>query len=281
MFELFLNQDYRLHEWVFYSAVIVVALWEVALPRRALEHKLPLRWSSNISIGIVNFLLIGAILPVGALALAFMAERWAWGLSNVLPLPYFSKILLAVLALDLIHYVSHRLYHSVPTLWRLHQVHHADLDIDFTTANRHHPFEAFLSGAVFLASILILGAHPVAVFGYQLFASASAILVHGNLRLPTWVDPVFRIVLVTPDMHVVHHSALRRETDSNYAQIFSFWDRLFGTYCERPNGGIENMTLGLEYARDERDLRIDRLLVMPFVAPPRAEAGEHSPTVGP
>lgn len=277
MSEYLLEHEQDLRSAIFYGAIIVIALWEFFLPRRALGHGLLVRWSSNLAVGVFNLLFITLALPVGAMGIAFWVESHGWGLLNLLSLPAWLAMALAVLGMDLIKYLEHRVFHAVPLLWRLHQVHHADLDVDFTTAYRHHPFEVMFSGLVFIASVFLLGAPALAVLLYQMTAAAVSTLVHGNLRLAMPLDGALRCAIVSPDMHIVHHSSVRRETDSNFALVFAFWDRLFGTYCARPAAGIQGMTIGLEYFRKARDLRIDRLLAMPFIRP-LATAPEPAPS---
>ncbi len=249
----------------FYGVIIVMALWEVVASRRNLSHKTSVRWSSNIAIGLVNIVVVRWAVPMVGLGLAFLAEHGGWGLLNQLSLPYWLSVLAALLALDLMHYVVHRLMHAVPVLWRMHLVHHTDLDVDFTTGYRHHPFEAFLLGAVNVLAIVLLGVPPAAVVVFSAFANVFAIYTHGNVHIVGWVDRLLRSVVMTPDVHIIHHSAARRETDSNFGLVLTCWDRLFGTYRARPAAGYQAMIIGLERFREPRDLRLDRILVMPFL----------------
>jgi len=166
--------------------------------------------------------------------------------------------------LDAIIYFQHRLFHAVPALWRLHRMHHADLDFDVTTALRFHPVEILLSMVIKLAAVVALGAPPVAVLLFEVLLNASAMFNHANLRLPRWLDAPLRLVLVTPDMHRVHHSAIRVETDSNYGFSLACWDRLFGTYRAEPAAGHDGMTIGLERFREAEELRLDRMLTQPL-----------------
>ncbi len=242
-----------------------MALWEVVASRRDLGHKISVRWSSNIAIALVNFVVERWAVPVVGLGLAFLAEQGGWGLLNQLSLPYWLSVLAALLALDLMYYVVHRLMHAVPVLWRIHLVHHADLDVDFTTGYRHHPLEAFLVGSVSLLAIVLIGVPPAAAVLFSALGNVFSIYTHGNVRTEGWVDRLLRSVVMTPHVHMVHHSAARSETDSNYGLVLTWWDRLFGTYRARPAAGYQAMTVGLEYFRDPRDLRLDRILVMPFL----------------
>lgn len=249
----------------YYGVIIVMALWEVVAPRRRLEHRVLVRWSGNFGITLINLLVSTWVVPLSGLALAFLAEERGWGLFNHLPAPEWLTFVVAFLALDLVSYVQHRIFHAVPLLWRIHLVHHADLDVDFTTGYRHHPFEAIINAAVYLATVAALGVPPGALLLHQALAHLSNIYTHGNIRAGNIADAILRAVIVTPDMHVVHHSAARAETDSNFGAVFSWWDRLFGTYCAFPAAGYQAMTIGLEYFRDPKDLRLERLLVLPFM----------------
>ena len=249
----------------FYGVIIVMALWEVMALRRNLSHKTWVRWPSNIALGLVDIVVVRWAVPVAGLGLAFLAEQGGWGLLNQLSLPYWLSVLAALLARDLMHYGVHRLMHAVPILWRLHLVHHADLDVDFTTGYRHHPFEALVISSVYMLTIVLLGVPPAAAVLFGALGNVISIYTHGNVRTRGWVDRLLRSVVMTPDVHIVHHSAARRETDSNFGLVLTWWDRLFGTYCARPAAGYQAMTLGLEHFRDPRDLRLDRMLVMPFL----------------
>lgn len=279
----FLQHEAEIRNATFYGVIIVMALWEVAAARRALGHKTWVRWPSNIALGLIDILLVRWTAPVAGLGLAFLAEESGWGVLKVLPLPAWLAILAAVLALDLIHYAVHRLMHAVPILWRLHLVHHADLDVDFTTGYRHHPFEALLVATVHLLAIFMLGVPPAAVVLFSALSNVIAVYTHGNVRTAGPVDRLLRSVVMTPDVHIVHHSAVRRETDSNFGLVLTWWDRLFGTYRPRPAAGFQAMTLGLDYFREPRDLRLDRMLVIPFLKPFGAEgpAGPAVEAIGP
>ncbi len=260
-----LEREEEIRSVTFYGVIIVMALWEVVALRHNLSHKTWVRWPSNIALGLVDIVVVRWAVPVVGLGLAFVAERGGWGLLNQLSLPYWLSVLAALLALDLMHYVVHRLMHAVPILWRLHLVHHADLDVDFTTGYRHHPFEALVIGSVHMLAIVLLGVPPAAAVLFGALGNVISIYTHGNVRTKGWVDRLLRSVVMTPDVHIVHHSAARRETDSNFGLVLTWWDRLFGTYCARPAAGYQAMTLGLEQFRNPKDLRLDRMLVMPVL----------------
>jgi sterol desaturase/sphingolipid hydroxylase (fatty acid hydroxylase superfamily) len=186
------------------------------------------------------------------------------GLLNVFQVPYPLAILLSVLALDLAIYLQHLMFHAVPLLWRLHRMHHADLDFDVTTGARFHPVEILLSMLIKFAVILVLGPPAVAVLVFEVLLNATAIFNHGNVRMPARVDAVLRWLVVTPDMHRVHHSANPRETNSNFGFNLPWWDRLFGTYRAQPQAGHDGMTIGIEQFRTARDLWLDRMLLQPL-----------------
>jgi sterol desaturase/sphingolipid hydroxylase (fatty acid hydroxylase superfamily) len=201
--------------------------------------------------------------------LALLGEARGWGLLNTLALPDWLSLALAVLLLDLVIYLQHVMFHAVPALWRLHRMHHADLDLDVTTGARFHPIEILLSMGLKLAAVAALGAPALAVLVFEVLLNATAMFNHANLKIPVALDRVLRWVIVTPDMHRVHHSVVPRETNSNFGFNLPWWDRLLGTYRAQPAAGHEAMTIGLEAFRAPRDLRLDRMLVQPF----RGETG--------
>ena len=202
--------------------------------------------------------------PAGAVGFALLAEARAWGLFNILAWPTWIEVLSALLVLDLAIYLQHRVFHYVPVLWRLHRMHHADLDVDVTTGARFHPIEILLSLGIKFLVVVALGAPAVAVLIFEIGLNATSMFNHSNVRMPAMVDRVLRCLVVTPDMHRVHHSIIRRETDSNFGFNFPWWDRLFGTYRPEPEAGHHGMTLGIDKFRDPKELRLDRMLVQPF-----------------
>jgi sterol desaturase/sphingolipid hydroxylase (fatty acid hydroxylase superfamily) len=202
--------------------------------------------------------------------MAFLAQRNGWGLFNLVPLPAWITIPVAVLLLDLIIYGQHVVFHAVPVLWRLHRMHHADLEFDVTTGVRFHPGEFVLSMLIKLAAVAALGVPPTAVLVFEVLLNATSMFNHGNVRIPSGLDRGLRLVLVTPDMHRVHHSIDRRETDSNFGFNVSWWDRLFGTYRAQPALGHARMILGIDRFRNARELWLDRLLLQPMRGDPSA-----------
>jgi sterol desaturase/sphingolipid hydroxylase (fatty acid hydroxylase superfamily) len=257
----------------FFCAVLAIMIgWEFAAPRRRLSASLAVRWSSNLGLVVVGALLVRLAFPVVAVGTAAIAAERGWGLFNWVAAPSWLAIALSVVALDLAIYAQHVVFHKVPPLWRLHRMHHSDVDIDATTGVRFHPFEIALSMAIKMAMILILGAPAVAVVIFEVLLNATAMFNHGNVKLPQAVDRALRRVIVTPDFHRVHHSVHRDETDSNYGFNLSVWDRLFRTYRPQPRDGHETMTIGLDIFRAPRQRHLDKLLIQPFVEDRRRDA---------
>ena len=251
----------------FLGVFLIMAVWEAASPRRRRHVPRLLRWSNNLALVALDTALLRIAFPILAVGAAMVAADQGWGLLNLVEPPDWLAILAAVLVLDLAVYGQHVLFHHVPWFWRLHRMHHADLDFDVTTALRFHPLEIMLSMLIKLAMVVLLGAPAVAVVIFEVLLNATAMFNHANLRLPSWLDQRLRLVLVTPDMHRVHHSVRREETNSNYGFNLSIWDRLFGTYRDQPKEGHEAMTIGLEQFRTPRDLWLDRMLVQPLLGP--------------
>jgi len=247
-----------------YGSLLIVAAAERALERRRPVHSAVRRWSSNFALGFVDRSLVRGLLPLGAISLALWSTNQQLGLLHALPLSPLPALLITVGLLDLAAYAVHRLEHAVPLLWRLHRVHHADLELDFSTAERHHPLSAIFTNGVQLLVVAAIGASPAGVVGYFLMRGPIDAFSHGNLRIPQRIDRGLRWLLITPGMHAVHHSAAREETDTNFGELFSLWDHLFGSYQEAPVRGYQQMRIGLEDFRSPRDLDVDRLLLQPF-----------------
>jgi len=206
---------------------------------------------------------------------ALVAEEHGWGLLNVFPLPPWLALVVAVLALDLVIYLQHVMFHAVPLLWRLHRVHHADLDIDASTGVRFHTLEILLSLGIKMAAVVLLGASAMAVLVFEVLLNATSMFNHGNVRIPLGLDRYLRWVLVTPDMHRVHHSIVVAETNSNFGFNLSWWDCLLGTYRSQPAAGHDGMTIGIDQFRGARELWLDRMLLQPF----RGSAGAYPITL--
>jgi len=237
---------------------------EVLFPRRPQQIGRMRRWPGNLGIVLLDTALVRVLFPTALVAVALAAQAGGWGILNAFALPGWLAALLAILALDVAIYFQHRAFHAVPVLWRLHRMHHADLEFDATTGLRFHPFEILLSLAIKCAVVVIVGAPAAAAVIFEIALNAASLFNHANLRLPPGLDRLLRHVLVTPDMHRVHHSIVRRETDSNFGFTVSWWDRLFGTYRPQPAAGQDAMTIGIPLFRDPSDLRLDRMLLQPF-----------------
>jgi sterol desaturase/sphingolipid hydroxylase (fatty acid hydroxylase superfamily) len=248
-----------------------MALWEFIGPRRKQTIGRAWRWSNNLGVVVVDTLLVRLLFPVTAVGLALAAEAHGFGLFNVVAFPAWSRVAAAVAILDLAIYLQHVLFHAVPALWRLHRMHHADLEFDVSTGLRFHPIEILLSMAIKLTVIAALGAPAAAVLIFEVLLNATSMFNHGNVRVPPTFDHVLRWLVVTPDMHRVHHSILSRETNSNFGFNLPWWDHLFGTYRAQPAAGHQAMTIGIEQFRDPRELGLDRMLLQPF----RGDAGRY------
>jgi sterol desaturase/sphingolipid hydroxylase (fatty acid hydroxylase superfamily) len=248
----------------FLGILTAMALREIAAPRRRLRERKGVRWANNLALVALDSLLVRAMLPTAAVGVAAWAAAHGQGVLNALNVPYPWAVVLALLALDAVIYLQHRLFHAVPLLWRLHRVHHADLDFDVTTGVRFHPIEILLSMLIKLAVIVLLGAPVAAVLLFEVLLNATSLFNHGNVRLPPRLDRALRLVVVTPDMHRVHHSIEPRETNSNFGFNLPWWDRLFGAYRVDPAAGHDAMTIGLERFRAPRELWLDRMLLQPF-----------------
>ena len=245
---------------------VVMAVWERLAPRRLPGVSVALRWTHNLGLLLINTIMLRLLFPAAAVGLAYSAGQLGWGLFNLVDWPYWFEVVAAVLLLDLAIYLQHRLMHQVPLLWRLHRVHHADLDFDLTTGSRFHCIEILLSMLIKWGVILLLGPALLAVLVFEVLLNGMAMFNHANVRLPAALDAALRRLLVTPDMHRVHHSVLRFETDSNFGFNLSLWDRLFKTYVDQPEHGHRGMTIGLAEFRDEKQVdRLPGMLMLPFV----------------
>ena len=248
----------------FLGVLLVMALWELLTPRRQQAISRARRWPNNFGLVVLDTLVVRLLFPLAGVGIAFFAQSKGWGLFNIVPLPAWLTVPVTVILLDLMIYGQHVAFHAVPVLWRLHRMHHADLEFDVTTGVRFHPVEILLSMAIKLAAILVLGAPPVAVLVFEVLLNATSMFNHGNVALPLRLDRFLRLIVVTPDMHRVHHSIDRRETDSNFGFNVPWWDSLFGTYRAQPAMGHARMTLGIDRFRDPRELRLDRMLLQPL-----------------
>ena len=249
----------------FLGIFVLMTIWEGLAPRRAEPKLRAARWPSNIGIVVLNTLLARLVFPTTAVGLALVEGQHGWGLLNMMSLPYWVTIITSVILLDLTMYLQHVLFHAVPLLWRLHRMHHSDLCFDITTGVRFHPFEILLSMCIKLIVVAALGPPAVAVLVFEVLLNATSMFNHGNVWFQEELDRFLRWIVVTPDMHRVHHSVLVQETNSNFGFNLPWWDRLFGTYRPQPARGHDGMTIGIEQFRGRRDLRLDRMLVQPFL----------------
>ena len=252
----------------FFGILALVAVGELLFPRRTLRTGKAVRWLSNLGVVAVDTLMVRLLFPVLGVGVAVAAQAHGWGLLNVLALPTWLSVPIGVLVLDLVVYLQHAMFHTMPLLWRLHMMHHADLDIDVSTGLRFHPIEIAISMVIKMTVIAALGPSAFTVILFEVILNGTAMFNHGNLRLPLALDRAFRLLVVTPDMHRVHHSVAIRETNSNFGFNFPWWDRLFGTYRAQPAMGHEQMVIGLAQFRDSRKNTLRHMLVMPFTDPP-------------
>jgi sterol desaturase/sphingolipid hydroxylase (fatty acid hydroxylase superfamily) len=256
---------------VFLGIFAAVAIAEALAPRRARALSRLARWPSNLGIVAVNTLVVRLIFPTAAVGLALLGEERGWGLLNLIDLPFWLSVIISVVVLDFVIYLQHVMVHAVPALWRLHRMHHADLDFDVTTGARFHPLEILLSMVIKLAAIAALGPPALGVLIFEVLLNATSMFNHGNWNLPLGLDRALRLIVVTPDMHRVHHSIVPCETNSNFGFSLPWWDRLFGTYTDQPAAGHEGMIIGIEQFREPADQRLDKMLLQPF----RGEVGEY------
>jgi sterol desaturase/sphingolipid hydroxylase (fatty acid hydroxylase superfamily) len=263
----------------FFAVFAAMALWELLAPRRPLGVGRVARWPSNLGVLVVDAVAVRLLIPTAAVGVALLAAGHGFGLFHVLELPLWFAALTGFVVLDLVIYGQHVVFHHVPWLWRLHRMHHADLDIDVSTGGRFHPIEILLSMLIKMATVGLLGIPVAAVVAFEVALNATSMFNHSNVSMPAWLDRIARLMLVTPDMHRVHHSVLRQETDSNFGFNLPWWDRLFGTYRAEPRAGHDGMTIGLPVFRDPGELRLDRLLTQPFRAPPEGGDAARSPAL--
>ncbi len=267
MTETILTAEVAIRLGSFAGIFTLMVLWEIAAPRRQLSVSRWHRWPSNLGIIAFNTVMLRIVAPTAAVGLAMIGEERGWGLLNNLQ-PYLCvAVLVSVVFLDFAIYLQHIMFHAVPTLWRLHRLHHADLDIDVTTGARFHPIEILLSMAIKIAVVVALGPPALAVLVFEVLLNATSMFNHGNVRVPPGIDRALRWLMVTPDMHRVHHSITPREANSNFGFNLAWWDRLAGTYRAQPALGHTAMIIGIEQFRTPRDLRLDRMLAQPFLGP--------------
>lgn len=266
MDELIANHEAGIRLGSFLGVFTLMALWEILAPRRVLTQPKSSRWLNNIGLVVLNTALLRVVFPLAAVGVAGHAQLQQWGLFNQVEVHPAMALLVSVIVLDAAIYLQHVMFHAVPLLWRLHRVHHADLDFDVTTGARFHPVEILLSMLIKFAVIVLLGPPLAAVVIFEVLLNAMAMFNHSNVRLPLPLDALLRRAIVTPDMHRVHHSHLADETNSNFGFNLSIWDRLFGTYRAQPAAGHTGMVIGIDTFRDPaRCVKLSGILLMPFI----------------
>ncbi len=252
----------------FIAVFTCIGLLEWYFPRRRLTASKAVRWGNNLTIVLVNNVLMKLVMPLFAIDAALLVQRYHLGLlpwlENFAPIHSAIAIIFCLISLDAAIYLQHRLFHHVPLLWRLHRMHHSDVDIDVTTGIRFHPIEIWISMLIKIVVVLMLGAPVTAVILFEVLLNLTAMFNHGNIRLPQQVDRLVRYWLVTPDMHRVHHSIDSNETNSNFGFCLSWWDRIFSTYQAQPKAGHSKMTIGLPYFREQRESLLHHMLTQPF-----------------
>jgi len=253
---------------IFLAVFLTMALWEVIAPKRRLTVSKTERWFNNLSIIAIDNLLLALLVPAIAIKTAMIAQKGGWGLFNYTHVPYWISVICSVLFLDMVIYLQHLMFHAVPLLWRFHMMHHADLDIDVTTGLRFHPVEILISMVIKVAAVTVIGAPVLAVLLFEILLNGTSMFNHSNVRLPYNIDRFLRLLVVTPDMHRVHHSVTIRETNSNFGFNFPWWDRIYGTYRAQPAAGHEGMKIGLAQYRNRGQVTLPRLLALPFVGNP-------------
>jgi sterol desaturase/sphingolipid hydroxylase (fatty acid hydroxylase superfamily) len=264
--EFIVTYEKQLRITFFIVMLVIMAVWEFIAPKRQLIISRSVRWSNNLAIVFLNSYLLRIVFPAAAVGAAVFASAHGWGLLNYYALPFWLSVILSVVALDFFIYLQHVMVHAIPLLWRLHRVHHADPDFDFTTGSRFHPFEILFSMCVKFAVIFVLGPPVVAVILFEIILNISSMFNHGNVDLPESVDRILRLFLVTPDMHRVHHSIEDDETNSNFGFCLPWWDRLFGTYRAQPREGHTDMTIGIHRFRDAKQVSwLHGMLILPFL----------------
>ena len=268
MYEFVMANESAVRLTAFFGILVGMALLEAQFPRRERSVSRLVRWPSNIGIVFLNTIVVRLIFPTAAVGVALFVEERQWGILQIVELPLWLAIVLTIVALDLIIYLQHVMVHAVPALWRLHRMHHSDVDIDVTTGARFHPVEIVLSMVIKFASIVALGAPAVAVILFEVILNGTSMFNHSNVKIPPGLDRVLRLFLVTPDMHRVHHSINSDEANCNFGFNLPWWDRLMETYRDQPRDGHEGMTIGLDRFRNPRDQRLDRLVIQPVLGEP-------------
>jgi sterol desaturase/sphingolipid hydroxylase (fatty acid hydroxylase superfamily) len=258
------------NEWVirlgfFFGILLIMFFWELLAPRRVLTTSKRTRWFSNLGLVLIDSIMVRLVFPTALAGIALIAQQRGWGLFNQFELPFFLKIIFSILILDVVIYLQHVMFHVIPLLWRLHMVHHTDMDIDVTTGVRFHPIEIILSMGIKMIVVILTGAPPLAVLIFEIILNGTSLFNHGNVRYSQNMDAILRLLVVTPEMHRVHHSTIRWESNSNLGFNFPWWDRLFGTYRSQPTKGHLEMTIGLDQYKEPQKLTLPWLIILPFI----------------
>ncbi|MEM8918027.1 MAG: sterol desaturase family protein [Pseudomonadota bacterium] len=249
---------------VFAGIFVLMALLEALMPQKRRVQPRGPRWLTNLGLVVAGTVLLRISMPILAIGMALVAAQNGWGLLAMVELPLWAEVVIAFLLLDLLIYAQHVAFHKVPLFWRFHKIHHADRDLDVTSGVRFHPVEAVLSMIWKLLCIVAIGPAAIAVFLFEVILNAASLFHHANFRLPQEADRILRWMMVTPDMHRVHHSVRRSETDSNFSFFLTVWDRLFGTYVAQPKDGHKGMTIGLDEYQSDQPSGLGWSLVEPF-----------------
>lgn len=250
---------------VFLSVFVVLAILEKIRPRRHLLVSKTRRWFANLAIVILNTLVMRLLIPIAPYGMAVFAQSKGWGVFNQLKLAGMPEIVASLLLLDLVIYLQHRTFHHMSLLWRIHRMHHTDLDLDVSSGTRFHPLEMVVSVMIKLLAVCLLGSSPLSVLLFEILLNATSMFNHANVRIPVRIDRWLRMILVTPDMHRVHHSVVPQETDSNFGFSLPWWDHLFASYRAQPRDGHSEMSIGLKEFRNLNKLGLTQLLLLPFV----------------
>lgn len=275
MAEQLVNSADQYRFGIFVAILILMAVLEFFLPRRSVKANRSLRWTSNLGIVILDSIVVRVLIPTTTIAVALYAEASSYGLFNLISVPFLLTCIASIVLLDLFIYGQHVVFHKIKWLWRFHRMHHSDTHIDVTTGIRFHPVEIVLSLLIKFAVIIIFGIPAVAIVIFEIILNATAMITHSNLYLPGRLDKWLRWLVVTPDMHRIHHSIHRHETDSNYGFNLSIWDRLFRTYSETPEDSHEKMKIGIEIFREPREQVLDKMLTQPFRG--NSDTANHTP----
>lgn len=264
--EFVLTHEMSIRLGFFFAVFAIMAAWEVLSPRRRLQVSKAVRWTNNLALVFFNSAMVRLVFPVAATGMAWFAERHGWGVFNYFEAPYWLAVIASVVIMDFFIWLQHVVVHAIPLLWRLHRVHHADMDFDVTTGSRFHTLEILLSMLIKFAVILLIGPPVLAVVIFEVLLNATAMFNHSNVYIPVRLDRVLRLFVVTPDMHRVHHSIDDDETNSNFGFNLPWWDRLFGTYRAQPRDGHQAMTIGIRsFRKDSWCSWLPGMLAIPFV----------------